>query len=184
MIAYLVTEIEVSGRAVSVQDLRQIKKWAHNQGAVLRRAAQTSSDMSAIEDFPLPLGSTSQIARGAKKRAKTSAVVTGVGEDRIHSVPVREHRGHAFLIRIGLLRRGILLKQVVVPPCRVVLRAVLRLELSPHREWTFMCRLLWSKPSLTLPFLLSLLPRRLFRRAAWLYSGATARRSYSRYGAP
>ena len=33
MIAYLVTEIEVSGRAVSGQDLRQLKKWAHNQGA-------------------------------------------------------------------------------------------------------------------------------------------------------
>ena len=30
MIAYLVTEMEVSGRAVSDQDIRQLKKWAHN----------------------------------------------------------------------------------------------------------------------------------------------------------
>jgi hypothetical protein len=30
MIAYLVTELEVSRRAVTAQDLRQLKKWAHN----------------------------------------------------------------------------------------------------------------------------------------------------------
>ena len=38
IIAYLVIEMEVSGRAVSNKDLRQLKKWTHNQGAVLRRA--------------------------------------------------------------------------------------------------------------------------------------------------
>ena len=93
MIAYLVTEMEVSGRAVSDQDLRQLKKWAHNQGAVLRRAAQASSDLSVHNCA----GSTSQIARGAKKRAKkTSAVMTGVEEDRMPSVPVRELRGLRF----------------------------------------------------------------------------------------
>ena len=30
MIAYLVTELEVPGRAVSDQDLRQLRKWAHH----------------------------------------------------------------------------------------------------------------------------------------------------------
>ena len=62
MIAYLVTELEVSDRAVSDQDLRQLKKWAHNHSAVLRRAAQASSGVSAVEDCPPPRGSTSQIA--------------------------------------------------------------------------------------------------------------------------
>ena len=52
MVSYLVTEIEVSGRAVSDQNLRQLKKWAHYHSAVLRRAAQASSDMSAVEDHP------------------------------------------------------------------------------------------------------------------------------------
>ena len=40
------------------------------------------------------------------------------------------------MIRMGLPRRGISLLQVVVLPCRVVAKkAVLRLELSPRREW-------------------------------------------------
>ena len=44
MIAYFVTEIEVSGgRAVSGKDLRQLKKWRHNQG-----------DVSAVEGIPPP----------------------------------------------------------------------------------------------------------------------------------
>ena len=60
---------------------------------MLRRAAQASSDLSVHNCA----GSTSQIARGAKKRAKkTSAVMTGVEEDRMPSVPVRELRGLRF----------------------------------------------------------------------------------------
>ena len=39
MISFLVTELEVSGRAVSDVDLRQLRKWAHNYGAVQRCAA-------------------------------------------------------------------------------------------------------------------------------------------------
>ena len=96
MIAYLVMELDVSGRAVSDQDLCQLKKWAHNHSAMLCRAAQASSDASAVEDCPPHRGSASQIARGAKKRAKTSAVVTRVEEDRILRVPVRERRGPRF----------------------------------------------------------------------------------------
>jgi hypothetical protein len=101
MIAYLVTELDVSGRAVSDQDLCQLKKWAHNHSAVLCRAAQASSDASAVEDCLPHRGSASQIARGAKKRAKTSAVVTRVEEDRILSVPVRERRGPRFFYPHG-----------------------------------------------------------------------------------
>jgi hypothetical protein len=61
IIAYLVTELEVSRRAVTAQDLRQLKKWAHNPGAVLRRAAQAGSSASAVGAGPPPQGSASQI---------------------------------------------------------------------------------------------------------------------------
>ena len=37
MISFLVTELEVSGRTVSDADLRQLRNWTHNYGAVLRR---------------------------------------------------------------------------------------------------------------------------------------------------
>ena len=96
IIAYLVIEMEVSGRAVSNKDLRQLKKWTHNQGAVLRRAVQASLDLSAVEAIPPPRGSASQIARGATKRVKVSAGVTGVEENRMPSVPVKERKGPRF----------------------------------------------------------------------------------------
>ena len=96
IIAYLVTEMEVSGRAVSKKDLCQLKKWTHNQGAVLRRAVQASSDLSAVEAIPPPRGSAFQIAQGATKRVKVSAGVTGVEEDRMPSVPVKERKGPRF----------------------------------------------------------------------------------------
>ena len=54
MSAYLVTELDAPGRAVCAQNLRQLRKWAHNHSAVLRRAAQASSGGSAVEDCPPP----------------------------------------------------------------------------------------------------------------------------------
>ena len=71
MIAYLVTELEVSRRAVTAQDLRQLKKWAHNHGAVvLRRAAQVGSSTSTAGTGLRPDGGAAPIVRGAKKRAR------------------------------------------------------------------------------------------------------------------
>jgi hypothetical protein len=78
MIAYLVTELEVSRRAVTAQDLRQLKKWAHNHGAVLRRAAQVGSSTSAV------------------KRARAEEVVTTVEGVLVSSVPVRARKGPRF----------------------------------------------------------------------------------------
>jgi hypothetical protein len=96
MIAYLVTELKVSRRALTAQGLRQLKKWAHNHSAVLRRAAQAGSSTSAVgSGLPRQRGA-SQIVRGAKKRARAAAVVTTVEEVSVISVPVRERRGSRF----------------------------------------------------------------------------------------
>ena len=81
MISFLVTELEVSGRAVSDDDLRHLRKWAHNYGAVQRRAASSSSDVVV-----------SQSARGAKKRALAAAVEP----DRARVVPARRRREPRF----------------------------------------------------------------------------------------
>ena len=62
--------------------------------------------MSAVGYFPPLRDGTSQIARGAKKRTKTSAVLTGVEEDRMPSVPVRERRGPRFFDPHGLPTEG------------------------------------------------------------------------------
>ncbi len=96
MIAYLVTELEVSRRAVTAQDLRQLKKWAHNHGAVLRRAAQVGSSTSTVGTGLLPEGGASLIARGAKKRARAEEVVTTVEGAPVSSVPVRARKGPRF----------------------------------------------------------------------------------------
>ena len=90
MTAYLVTELEAFGRAVSDQDLRQLRKWAHKYGAVLRRAAQATSGVSAVDGCPSPRDNTSNAAGRAKKRARSAA------EDRVPSVSVRERRGPRF----------------------------------------------------------------------------------------
>jgi hypothetical protein len=73
---------------------------------VLRRAAHASSGVSAVEDCPPPRDNTSQIAGGAKKRAKATVVATGVEEDRIPSVTVRERRGPRFFDPHGLSTEG------------------------------------------------------------------------------
>jgi hypothetical protein len=96
MIAYLVTELGVSRRAVTAQDLRQPKKWAHNHSAVLRRAAQAGSSTSTVGTGLRPEGGASPIVRGAKKRARAVAVVTAVEEVPVISVPVRERRRPRF----------------------------------------------------------------------------------------
>ena len=96
MIAYLVTELEVSRRAVTAQDLRQLKKWAHNHSAVLRRAAQAGSSTSTVGTGLRPEGGASPIVRGAKKRARAEAVVTAFEEVPVISVPVQERRGPRF----------------------------------------------------------------------------------------
>ncbi len=96
MIAYLVTELEVSRRAVTAQDLRQLKKWAHNHSAVLRRAAQAGSSTSTVGTGLRPEGGASPIVQGAKKRARAEVVVTAVEEVPVISVPVRARRGPRF----------------------------------------------------------------------------------------
>ena len=106
MIAYLVTELEVSRRAVTAQDLRQLKKWAHNHSAVLRRATQAGSSASAVGTGPPPQGGASQIAQGAKKRARAAAVVTAVEEVPVISVPVRERKGPRFFDPHGPPTKG------------------------------------------------------------------------------
>ena len=67
---------------------------------------------------------------------RTAAAATAVEGDRIFSVPVRERRGHAFFIRMGLQQRAILLLQVTVPPFRILAKQFHRLQ------WMFLCRLL------------------------------------------
>ena len=97
MIAYFVTELEVSRRAVTAQDLRQLKKWAHNHGAVLHRAAQIGSSTSTVGTGLLLEGGASPIVRGAnKKRARAEEVVTTVEEVPVSSVPVRARKGPRF----------------------------------------------------------------------------------------
>ena len=108
MIAYLVTDLESPGRTVSDQDLRQLRKWAHNHIGVLHRAAQASSGVSAVEDCPPPRGSTSQIAGGAKKKAKTSAVLPC-----LVSLLQRRLFGHA-----AWLYRGVTVRRAGVLSCR------------------------------------------------------------------
>ncbi len=94
MIAYLVTELEVSRRAVTAQDLRQLKKWAHNHSAVLR-AAQAGSSTSTVGTGLRPKGGASPIVQGAKKRARAEVVVTAVEEVPVIGL-VRERRGPRF----------------------------------------------------------------------------------------
>jgi hypothetical protein len=83
MIAYLVTELEVSRRTVTAQDLRQLKKCAHNHSAVLRRATQVGA-------------STSTVGAGAKKRARAEEVATTVEGVPVSIVPVRARNGPRF----------------------------------------------------------------------------------------
>ena len=93
MIAYLVTELEVSRRTVTAQDLRQLKKWAHSQGAVLRRAALAGSSTSTVGTGLRPGGGASLNVQGAKKRARAEEVVTAVEEVPVSSAPVRARKG-------------------------------------------------------------------------------------------
>jgi hypothetical protein len=96
MIAYLVTELEVSRRAVTAQDLRQLKRWAHNHGAVLRRAARVGSSTFTVKTGQLPQGGASLIARGAKKRARDEEVVSTVEGGPVSGGPVRARKGPRF----------------------------------------------------------------------------------------
>ena len=96
MIAYLVTELEVSRRAVTAQDLRQLKRWAHNHGAVLRRAAHVGSSTSTVRTGQLPEGGSSSFARGAKKRARAEEVVSTVEGAPVSGGPVRARKGPRF----------------------------------------------------------------------------------------
>ena len=75
MTSYLVTELEESGRAVSDEDLRRLKKWLHNYRAVLRRSARAGSDVST-----------------STKRARSAVSVPVAAVDRVHVVPARLRR--------------------------------------------------------------------------------------------
>ena len=96
MIAYLVTALEVSRRPVTAEDLRQLKRWAHNHGAVLRRAAPVGASTPTVGTDLLPDGSASLIVRGTKKRARAEEVATTVGGVKVSSVPVRARKGPRF----------------------------------------------------------------------------------------
>ena len=172
MIVYLVTELEVSRRAVTAQDLRQLKKWAHNHSAVLRCAAQAGSSTSPVfllkaarpRLFGAPRrGREPQLWLPQSKRFRLSAFLCGSVED------------HTFLIRMGLRRRGISLLQVAVPPFRILARQPHRPGLLPYRGWILPCRLLQSKLRLALVLLLSRILPRLYGKAAWRPLGATDR---------
>ena len=170
VIAYLVTELEVSRRAVTAQDLRQLKKWAHNHGAVLRRAAQAGSSASAVGP---PQGGASQIARGAKKRARTAAVVTAVEKVQVISVPVRERRGPRFFDPHGPPTEGDFAsagRRTAVPDFGEAASSA-----GITALWMFPCRLLQLKLRLALALLLSWILLRLYGQAARHHLGATAR---------
>ena len=96
MIAYLVINIEVSGRAVSPKDLAQLKRWKHNHSAVLRRAIQASTDVPLIEETPSSRGCAAQVAGGAKKKAKVLSAETRADDDRMSRVPALERKGPRF----------------------------------------------------------------------------------------
>ena len=96
MIAYLVTELEVSRRAVTAQDFRQLKKWANNHGAVLRRAAQGGSCTSTAGSGLRPDGGAAPIFRSAKKRARAEEVVPAVEEVPVIGVSARARKGPRF----------------------------------------------------------------------------------------
>jgi hypothetical protein len=90
MIAYLVTKLEVSRRAVTAQDLRQLKRWAHNHDAVLRRAAPVGASTPTV-------GTDLCQDCGASKRW----LLLSEGF-RLAAFLCGRVRGHAFLIRMGL----------------------------------------------------------------------------------
>jgi hypothetical protein len=96
MIAYLVTALEVSRRPVTAEDLRQLKKWAHNHSAVLRRAAPVGASTPTVGTDLLPDGGASSIVRGTKKRARAEEVATTVGGVQVSSVPARARKGPRF----------------------------------------------------------------------------------------
>jgi hypothetical protein len=93
MIAYLVTKLEVSRRPVTAQDLRQLKRWAHNHDAVLRRAAPVGASTPKVGTDMCQDGGASSIVRGAKKRARAEEVATTVGGVQVSSFPVRARKG-------------------------------------------------------------------------------------------
>jgi hypothetical protein len=82
MIAYLVTELEVSRRAVTAQDLRQ-----HRLVRVRLRL-----DPVCVRKVARPR----LFGAGAKKRARAEEVVTAVEEVPVTSVPVRARKGPRF----------------------------------------------------------------------------------------
>ena len=81
---------------IAAQDFRQLKKWANDHGAVLRRAAQVSSSTSTAGTGLRPDGDAAPIVRGAKKRARAEEVVTAVEEVPVIGVSAQTRKGPRF----------------------------------------------------------------------------------------